>query len=84
VANGQRIVPCAAFRKKKIEQGLLIRTQGEKWVFSYAAGDDGDEAIFKFSNHALKPGEHLSIAEHDGQQRTFRVALVSDWSPPKK
>lgn len=65
------------------EKGLLIRTQGGKWVFSYAPGNDDDEPIFKFSSHAFKPGEYVSITEHDGQLRTFRIAWVKEWHPAK-
>ncbi|MCB2108131.1 MAG: hypothetical protein KDE14_10540 [Rhodobacteraceae bacterium] len=64
------------------EKGLLIRTKGGKWVFSYEPGDDDDEAIFKFSTHVFKPGEYVSITEHDGEQRTFRITSVADWHPP--
>ena len=66
------------------EKGLLVRTAGGKWVFSYAPGEDDDEAIFRFSSHAFKPGEYVSITEHDGQQRAFRVVSVSEWHPLKK
>jgi hypothetical protein len=65
------------------ETGLLVRTQGGKWVFSYAPGDEDDEAIFKFSTHAFKPGEYVSVTEHDGELRTFRIASVVDWHPPR-
>jgi hypothetical protein len=64
------------------EKGLLVRTAGGKWVFSYAPGDDDDEALFRFSSHVFTPGEYISITEHDEQQRTFRVAAVKDWHPP--
>jgi hypothetical protein len=65
------------------EKGLLVRTKAGAWVFSYAPGEDDDEPIFKFSSHAFTAGEYLSITEHDGQQRAFRVARVTDWHPPK-
>jgi hypothetical protein len=65
------------------ERGLLLRTKGGNWVFSYAPGEDDDEPIFKFSTHAFKPGEYVSITEHDGEQRAFRVVTVKDWHPPK-
>jgi hypothetical protein len=68
----------------EVEKGLLLRTKGGAWVFSYALGDDDDEPIFKFSSHAFKPGEYVSITEHDGEQRAFRVVKVTDWHPPKK
>lgn len=64
-----------------VENGLLIHTPGGNWMFSYAPGEDDDEAIFRFSNHAFTPGEYVSVTEHDGKQRTFRVASVVDWHP---
>jgi hypothetical protein len=69
-------------RGVEAEQGLLVRTTAGHWAFSYAPGDDDDEPIFRFSSHAFKPGEYVSITEHDGAQRTFRVARVTDWHPP--
>lgn len=71
--------------EKNIEQerGMLIRTKAGSWAFSYAPGDDDDEPIFKFSTHAFKPNEYVSITEHDGVQRAFRVVSVVNWQPPK-
>ena len=62
-----------------VERGLLIHTRGGKWMFSYAPGEDDDEAIFRFSSHAFTPGEYVSVTEHDGEQRTFKVVSVVDW-----
>lgn len=77
-------VLCAVRRMEHgevVEHGLLIHTVGGKWMFSYAPGEDDDEAIFRFSSHAFTPGEYVSVTEHDGKQRTFRVASVVDWHP---
>ncbi|MEQ9448889.1 MAG: hypothetical protein RLN70_08275 [Rhodospirillaceae bacterium] len=63
------------------ERGLLIHTSGGNWMFSYAPGDDDDEALFRFSSHTFKPGEYISVTEHDGVQRTFKVVSVTDWHP---
>jgi len=63
------------------EKGLLVQTKGGGWAFSYAPGEDDDEALFKFSSHPFKVGEYVSITEHDGAQRTFRVTKVTDWHP---
>nr|ACF98217.1 hypothetical protein [uncultured bacterium 1114] len=60
------------------ERGLLIHTAGRRWAFSYVAGDDADdEPIFRLDSHVFRVGEYLSITEHDGIERTFRVADVS-------
>ena len=39
-------------------------------------GQDDDEPGFKFDSHVFKPGEYVSIREHDGRMRTFKVAAV--------
>jgi hypothetical protein len=60
------------------ESGLLIHTAGRRWAFSYAPGDDtDDDPIFRLDSHVFRTGEYLSITEHDGVERTFRVASVA-------
>ena len=60
----------------EFETGLL-RHVGGGWRFDYAAQDDADdEPFFKLDRHALTPGAYVSITEHDGVQRPFRVASV--------
>ena len=59
------------------EHGTLIHRPDGKWVFSYEAGDDADdEPIFRFDRHAFVKGEYVSVTEHDGVTRPFRVAAV--------
>lgn len=59
------------------EHGLLVHTRGRRWVFSYVPNEDSDdEQIFRFDGHAFKPGEYVSITEHDGIQRPFQVVGV--------
>ncbi len=58
------------------ERGHLIH-RGSGWAFHYEdVGADPDEPLFKLDRHTLIPGEYVSIIEHDGIQRTFRVAYV--------
>jgi hypothetical protein len=60
------------------ELGQLVHTNGRRWAFSYVPGDDADdEPIFKLDRHVFRPGEYLSITEHDGVERTFRVAAIT-------
>lgn len=61
----------------KEEHGTLIHTRGRKWVFSYAPGEDDDEPLFKFDRHTFKLGEYVSITEHDGVTRPFRVVQIT-------
>lgn len=59
-------------------QGVLIRVGGKRWAFSYVPGDDADdEPVFRMDSHVFKPGEYVSITEHDGVERTFKVVDVS-------
>ena len=59
------------------EHGRLIHF-GDRWVFHYTGMDpDDDEPIFRMGEHTFVPGEYVSITEHDGVQRTFKVANVA-------
>jgi hypothetical protein len=58
------------------ENGFLIDV-GRGWHFDYDAGDrDDDEPLFKLDRHEIKQGEYLSITEHDGVMRTFKIVSV--------
>ena len=60
------------------ELGQLVHTAGRRWAFSYVPDDDADnEPIFRLDSHVIRQGEYLSITEHDGIERTFRVASVT-------
>ena len=63
------------------EHGLLIRSRGGRWMFSYAIGTEDDEPVFKLSTHRFTPGEYITVTEHDHVARTFKVVSVTDWSP---
>ena len=58
------------------QTGELVHTSGGRWVFSYAPGEDDDEPIFRFDRHRFVPGEYVSITEHDGVTRPFKVISV--------
>jgi hypothetical protein len=60
------------------EHGHLVHHQGDHWAFHYdALADDDEEPIFRFDRHRFLVGEYIAITEHDGVQRTFRVAQVA-------
>jgi len=59
------------------EHGSLIHRRNGSWAFSYAPGEDDDEPIFKFDRHRFVVGEYVTITEHDGVARPFRVAEVT-------
>lgn len=58
------------------ETGILLRTRKGVWVFSYEIGEDDDEPIFRFDRHAFVEGEYVSVTEHDGVTRPFKVVSV--------
>jgi hypothetical protein len=61
------------------EHGLLVHRPGGAWVIDYnPSSRSDDEPGFKFDKHRFVPGEYVSITEHDGEQRAFRVVSVLD------
>lgn len=58
------------------EMGVLVKA-GRGWAFSYDPDtEEDDEPMFRLDEHRIAPGEYVSITEHDGVQRTFRVTFV--------
>ncbi|MDH3770219.1 MAG: hypothetical protein OET79_04410 [Nitrospirota bacterium] len=49
---------------------------GHHWAFHYDDAAEDDEPIFRFDQHRFVRGDYVSITEHDGIQRTFRVADI--------
>lgn len=59
------------------EHGVLVH-QGKGWRFDYdKRSRDDDEPLFKLDRHTIKQGEYLSITEHDGVSRPFKVTRVA-------
>jgi len=46
------------------------------WKFVFNDGPDSEEALFKGDRHRFAEGEYVTLTEHDGEMRTFRVARV--------
>ena len=59
------------------EHGTLIHRRNGSWAFSYQPGDDDDEPIFRFDKHLFVVGEYVTVTEHDGVARPFRVVDVA-------
>ena len=50
---------------------------GHGWHFDYdARSRDDDEPLFKLDRHRIREGEYLSVTEHDGVSRPFRIVIV--------
>lgn len=60
------------------EVGHLVRKPGGSWAFHYDihGDEDDDETGYRFGSHAFRPGEYVSLNEHDDVLRTFRVVTV--------
>lgn len=58
------------------ETGRLVHTRGARWAFSYRPGDDDDEPVYRLADHRFRVGDYVSITEHDGVTRPFRVVSI--------
>lgn len=59
------------------EETGRLRHVGRGWRFDYdEADDDDDEPFFRLEVHRLMPDNYVTIREHDGVERPFRVASV--------
>jgi hypothetical protein len=62
---------------EKDQIGHLVHRPGGSWAFDYdPTKRSDDEPGFKFDKHRFVPGEYVSIKEHDGVMRTFRIRSV--------
>ena len=61
--------------------GHLVRRPGGSWAFHYdIAGDEDDEAGYRFQSHAFVEREYVSLKDQDGELQPFVVAYVEDLS----
>ena len=58
------------------EFGFLIHTASGEWAFSYGPGEADDEPIRRLEDHIFTAGAYVSITEHDGKTRPFKVASI--------
>lgn len=59
-----------------IKAGHLSRV-GRSWRFDYDRHTHGDdEPFYKLDQHTMRPGLYVSIMEHDGIQRPFKITSV--------
>lgn len=64
-----------------VDVGHLVRKPGGSWAFHYdVAGDEDDEAGYRFQSHSFKEGEYVSLKDQDGELQPFIVSLVEDLS----
>jgi hypothetical protein len=59
-----------------VKSGLLTRT-GQSWRFDYDKRTHADdEPFYKLDQHTMRPGLYVSIVEHDGIRKPFKIASV--------
>lgn len=60
-----------------IDLGHLVHRPGGSWAFRYdIAGDEDDEAGYRFGTHAFRAGEYVSIRDDAGELHPFLVTTV--------
>lgn len=66
---------------EELDLGHLVHrggaNKGGSWAFTYdIAGNEDDEAGYRFGAHSFNPGDYVSIRDDDEVMHTFVVALV--------
>jgi hypothetical protein len=66
---------------EELDLGHLVHRggaqKGGSWAFTYdIAGDEDDEAGYRFGAHSFNIGDYVSIRDDDEEMHTFVVALV--------
>lgn len=69
---------------RETEHGQIVSLPNGQWAFSYAVGEDDDEPIYHMTDHLFRQGEYVSITDHSGVARTFRVVSVDTAVHPAK
>jgi hypothetical protein len=55
--------------------GRLRHHAGGAWAFSYREDAD-EEPIFRLDKHVFQPGAYVSVTEHDGVARPFKIVDI--------
>jgi len=64
------------------EQHGWLRHVGQGWRFDYDRDEaTDDEPLFKLDRHRIIPGAYLTLREHDGVERPFKVVMIVPASP---
>ena len=59
------------------EEGLL-RHIGQGWRFDFDPSQTSDdEPFFKLDRHVISPGYYVSLTEHDGVEKPFKIVSVT-------
>lgn len=64
-----------------VEVGRLAHV-GRGWRFEYGSPThEHEEPFFKLDQHLIRPGLYVSLIEHDGVRRPFKIASVAPLVP---
>ena len=74
--QSRKLCTVARFWPGQNENGHLIHSRSGAWAFSYAPGEEDDEPVYRLADHVFSEGEYVSVREHDGVTRPFRVLSV--------
>lgn len=63
--------------KEETDIGHLVHRPGGSWAFHYdIAGNEDDEAGYRFGAHAFRANDYVSIRDEDGELQTFIIVRV--------
>ena len=80
--HGERCSVTRFWDGERTELGNLVLHDDGQWVFDFDPADDADdEPGYRFDAHVFRLGEYVSIREHDGRDRTFRVVACKPLPP---
>ena len=76
-ARDKRLCTVRHFEKGETrERGHLGRV-GQGWRFEFGEHvGESDEPFFKLDRHHIVPDQYVSLVEHDGVQRPFKIISV--------
>lgn len=61
---------------ERIKEGALLHLGPDRWVFSYEAGREDDEKVYKLDRHSFRVGDYVSLTEQDGAVYPFKIVQV--------
>lgn len=66
------------FESGQSDEHGRLRHVGQGWRFDFdPSRSDDDEPFYKLDRHIISPGLYISVTEHDGVQRPFKIVSVT-------
>ena len=70
-ASVRNFLPDEDAREGKLGQS------GERWFFDFGDEAEGEEPLYRLSEHRFAVGEYISITDEDGRLLTYKVTDVA-------